>query len=103
MKMITAFVRTTSLERIVKSLEDIGIRGMTISEIKGLGQQVTLHKPYTIHDRIDVVVPDEKADEVANIILAHARTGLAGDGLIAIHPVNCVIKIRTQEKIECAP
>lgn len=103
MKMVTAFIRTTSLERIVKSLEDIGIKGMTISEIKGIGQQLRLNNPYTLHDRIDVIVPDEKADDVANVILEHARTGLAGDGLIAIHPVNCVIKIRTGEKIECTP
>jgi len=94
-------VRTTSLEAIVKSLERIGIQGMTISEVKGIGQQAQLFKPYTIHNSIDIYVPDSKADEVSRIILDHATTGLAGDGLLAVQSVDCVIKIRTREKIEC--
>ncbi len=100
MKMVTAFVRTTSLERIVQSLEDLGIKGMTISEIKGIGQQVRLNNPYTIHDRIDVIVPDDKADGVVNIIVEHARTSLPGDGLITVSPLDYAIKIRTQEKFK---
>jgi nitrogen regulatory protein P-II 1 len=101
MKLITAIVRTTNLEAIVKSLERSGIRGMTISEVKGTGQQVPLFKPYTIHNRIDIFIPDAKVDEVTRIILDHASTGLAGDGCIALQPVECIIKIRTREKIEC--
>lgn len=99
MKMITAIVRTTSLEGIVKSLEDIGIKGMTISEIKGIGEQVQIFRPYTIHNRIEVIVPDDETEGVADIILKHGHTGLAGDGIIAVQPVDCLIKIRTKEKI----
>lgn len=99
MKIVTAFIRTTSLENIVKSLEGIGVKGMTISEIKGIGQEVSLNKPYTIHDRIDVIVLDEKADEVVNIILEHGRSGLAGDGMVFVHPADYAIKIRTKEKL----
>lgn len=101
MKLITAIVRTTSLEAITKSLEKAGMRGMTISEVKGTGEQVTLFRPYTIHNRIDMFIPDEKVDEVTKIIFDHASTGLAGDGLLAVQPVNCVVKIRTGEKVEC--
>lgn len=100
MKMVIAFVRTTSLDRIVKSLETIGVKGMTISEIKGIGQQVRLNNPYTIHDRIEIIVPDEKADEVARLILEEARTGLPGDGIIAVFALDYAIKIRTREKLE---
>ncbi len=100
MKMVTAFVRTTSLGRIAKSLEDIGIKGMTISEIKGIGQQVRLNNPYTIHDRIEIIVPDEKADAVARLILDEAGTGLPGDGLIVVSALDYAIKIRTREKFE---
>jgi nitrogen regulatory protein PII len=100
-KLITAIVRTMGLEAIVKSLEQAGIRGMTISEVKGTGEQVQLFKPYTIHNRIDIFVPDAKADEVSRIILDHASAGMAGDGLLAVQAVECVIKIRTKEKIEC--
>ncbi len=99
MKMVVAVVRTTSLEHIVKALEKIGIRSMTISEIKGMGEQVTLTNPYTVHDRIEIIVPDEKADEVARMIFEQARTGLPGDGLVAVLPVDSMTKIRTGEKI----
>jgi nitrogen regulatory protein PII len=61
--MITAVVRTTSLEHIVQKLEQLGIRNLTISEIKGIGEEVPLFKPYTIHDRIEIIVSDDKADE----------------------------------------
>ncbi len=98
MKMITAIVRTTALEHIVKKLEQLGIRSLTISEIKGTGEEVPLFKHYTIHDRIEIVVPDEKADEAANLILEHAGTGLAGDGIIAVSPVDYLLKIRTRER-----
>jgi nitrogen regulatory protein PII len=98
MKMITAIVRTTSLDNMVKSLEDTGIREMTISEIKGIGEETPLFKPYTMHSRIDIIVPDEKADKIADVILRHAHAGLPGDGLIAVHPVDYMIKIRTKEK-----
>ena len=99
MKMVTAIVRTTCVESIVRSLESIGVRGMTICEIKGIGEQVQLYNPYTIHDRIEIIVPDERADEVTNIILEHAHSGFPGDGLIAVHPLDYMLKIRTKEKL----
>lgn len=100
MKIVIAIVRTTCLEGIVKSLEDMGIRGMTISEIKGTGEQVQLYKPYTIHNKIEIIVPDEKVDEVTEVILEHAHTGFAGDGFIAVYQVECMIRIRTRERFE---
>ncbi len=100
MKLVKAIIRTTSLEGIVKSLEKRGIKGMTISEIKGIGEQVQLYRPYTIHDKIEIIVPDERVDEVTKVILENAHTGLAGDGLIAVCPVECLIKIRTRERLE---
>jgi len=99
MKMITAIVRTTSLGNIEKSLENIGVRGMTFSEIKGTGEQVQLFKPYAIHSRLEIITMDEKADEIVDVILQLTHTGLAGDGLIAVHPVDYMMKIRTKEKL----
>ena len=99
MKLITAIVRSESLENIVKALEADGIRGMTVSEVKGVGEQVQVFSPYTIHKKIEIIIPDERAEGVANIIFDYGHTGFAGDGLIAILPVDCVIKIRRKEKI----
>lgn len=98
MKMVTAIVRTTSLESVVKSLGNIGVKGLTITEVKGIGEQVQLFKPYTIHNRIDVIVPDDRAEEVSEIILKQAHTGFEGDGLIAVYPIDAMIKIRTMER-----
>ena len=100
MKMISAIVRTSCLEGIVKSFEDAGVKGMTISEVKGIGEQVQLFKPYTIHSRVEVIAPDEKVEKVSRIILEHAHTGLAGDGLIAVSPIDYMIKVRTKERLD---
>lgn len=99
MKMVEAIVRTVSFEGIVESLELRGVKGMTICEMKGTGEQVQLYKPYTIHNRIEIIVPDERVDKVTDIILEHGHTGLANDGLITMYPIESMIKIRTKEKI----
>jgi nitrogen regulatory protein P-II 1 len=98
MKTIIAVVRTESLEQIVASLEDMGIRGMTITEIKGTGEEVSLYKPYTIHNRVEIIVPDGRVDEVTRVIVRHGKTGFAGDGLIGVYPMDYMIKIRTGER-----
>jgi nitrogen regulatory protein P-II 1 len=99
MKMITAFVRTTSLENIVASLQETGITGMSVSEVRGLGDQVGLFTPYAIHDMMNIIVPDENVGMVTDIILRHAHTGLPGDGLIAVSPLDHVMEIRTKNRI----
>ncbi|MEW6109810.1 MAG: P-II family nitrogen regulator [Nitrospirota bacterium] len=100
MKIVTAIVRTTTLDRIVKAFEDIGIKGMTLSDVKGIGEQVEVFQLYVIHKRIDIIVPDERVNEVTSVIVENGHTGFAGDGLIAVHPIDYMIKIRTKEKIE---
>ena len=99
MKLLTAIVRTNSLEGIVKSLLDKGIRGMTITEVKGIGEQMQLLNPYTIHSRIELFIADDAATDAVNIILKHAHTGDMGDGLIAVLPVERMMKIRTKESV----
>lgn len=100
MKKITAIVRTTVVERIVKSLQEAGIRGISISEVKGIGEQVQVFTTYTAHSRIEIIVPDETVERLTSIIFEYGHTGLAGDGLIAVGPVDYIMKIRTKEKIE---
>lgn len=100
MKLVNAIVRTTSLDRIVKSLEAVGIRHLTISEIKGIGEQVPLFTPYTIHKMVQIIIPDERVNEVTGVILDSAHTGLAGDGLIAVVPVDYMMNIQTRERVE---
>lgn len=100
MKLITAIVRTTSLERVVQSLGDVGIKSMTISEIKGLGEEVRLNNPYLIHDKIEIIVSEEKADAVVKTVLDNTRTGLVGDGVITVASLDYSVKIRTKERLK---
>jgi nitrogen regulatory protein P-II 1 len=100
MKLIAATVRTTSLERVVQSLEHIGIKSLSISEIRGLGEEVRLNNPYSIHDKIELIVSDEQVDAVVRAMLENVRTGLAGDGILSVAPVDYAIKIRTKERLE---
>ncbi len=98
MKMIVAIVRTNTLGDIVKALEERGVWGITSCEIKGIGEGVRLYRPYTNHNRIELIVPDYKVDDVTDVIVRHARTGYAGDGIIGVYPMDFMIKIRTGEK-----
>jgi nitrogen regulatory protein P-II 1 len=100
MKLVTAIVRTASLERVVKSLEHVGIKGMTISEIKGLGEEVRLNNPYSIHERIEIIVADERTDMVVKTIIDDSRTGLAGAGVVFVATLNYAVKIRTEENLK---
>jgi nitrogen regulatory protein PII len=99
MKQVTAVVRTTSLERVVHALELAEVKGMTISQIKGIGEEVRLNNPYSIHDKIEIIVPDEKADAVVKVILENTRSGLAGDGIITVLSLDYAVTIRTKEKM----
>jgi nitrogen regulatory protein P-II 1 len=100
MKLIAAMVRTTSLERFVQSLEHIGIKSLSLSEIMGLGEEVRLNSPYSIHNKIELIVSDEQVDAVVRAILENGRTGLPGDGIISVAPLEYAIKIRTKERLE---
>lgn len=100
MKQVTAIVRTTSLDRVVHALEHAGVKGMTISQIKGIGEEVRLNNPYAIHDKIEIILPDEKADAVVTVILENTRSGLAGDGIITVFSLDYAVTIRTAEKMK---
>jgi nitrogen regulatory protein P-II 1 len=100
MKMITGIVRTSCLERIVKALEGIEIRELTFSEVKGTGKQVMLNNAYAVHTMMQIIVPDEVVHDAADAIVRHACTGMAGDGIVVVSPIDYVIKIRTKERVE---
>jgi len=90
-----------SLEEVMANIKEaVELYLETLSEVKGIGEQVELFRPYTIHKRIELFVPDERVEEISKVILEHARTGLAGDGLIAVFPIDYMIKVRTGEKLD---
>ena len=111
MKKIEAIIKPFKLDEVKEALADIGVLGMTISEVRGFGRQKG-HKEqyrgteYTIEFipkiKIEVVVPNEKADNAIKVIMNAARTGTIGDGKIFISNLDQSIRIRTGETGESA-
>jgi nitrogen regulatory protein P-II 2 len=107
MKMISAVIKHFKLDDVRKALVDIGIQGMTIIDVKGFGKQkghMELYRgaKYEINFlpklKLEVAVPDDKAEEVVNAITEAARTGEIGDGKIFVYNIAEVIRIRTGER-----
>jgi len=111
MKKIEAIIKPFKLDEVKSALAEVGIQGLTVSEVKGFGRQkghTELYRgaEYTIDFlpkvKIEVVVPDDKCEKVVETIQASAKTGRIGDGKIFIIPIEDVIRIRTGERSEAA-
>jgi nitrogen regulatory protein P-II 1 len=111
MKMVEAIVKPFKLEEVKDALTKAGIQGMTVEEVKGFGRQkghTELYRgaEYTVDFlpkvKIEILVPDDKAAAVVQVITEAARTGKIGDGKIFVSNVEDVIRIRTGEKGEDA-
>jgi nitrogen regulatory protein P-II 1 len=109
MKMIKAIVKPERFEFIKKALEDKGFISMTISEVRGRGEQKGISLEYrgglmTVDIlpkmQIEIVVKDKDVDTIITTIIESARTGKIGDGKIFILPVERTIRIRTGETEE---
>ncbi len=111
MKKIEAIIKPFKLEEVKDALGDIGIEGMTVSEVKGFGRQkghteIYRGSEYTVDFlpkiKLELVVPDAKAPEAVAAIVKTAKTGKIGDGKIFVSVVEEAIRIRTEEKGEGA-
>src|SRR5260370_40192925 len=107
MTKIEAFIRPQKLDEVQAALSDIGIHGLTVTEVRGAGKQkgFTQHyrgAEYTVNliqkVKLEIVVPDHEAPVVAKTIAAAARTSEIGDGKIFMSPVADAIRIRTGEE-----
>lgn len=97
MKMVTAVVRTSKLEGVEDALVQAGVPDITVSRVSGYAGERLLHRrELTPHMRVDVVVPDSQAEAVADCICGSACTGLSGDGIVVVTPVEKVVKIKTR-------
>ena len=111
MKKIEAIIKPFKLDEVKDHLNEIGVRGITVSEVKGFGRQkghTELYRgaEYTVDFlpkvKLEIVAPDEQADEILPIIKEAAHTGKIGDGKIFVLDVLEVVRIRTGEKGEDA-
>ena len=106
MKMITAIIKPFKLDDVRQSVADIGIQGITVTEVKGFGRQrghTELYRgaEYVVDflpkAKIELVVADDIAEQVTEAIAAAARTGKIGDGKIFVSDIIEAIRIRTGE------
>ena len=111
MKKIEAVIKPCKLDDVREALTEIGISGMTVSEVKGFGRQKGHTEIYRGAEyavdflpkvKVELVLADEDVERAIDIIVETARSGKIGDGKIFVLPVEEVIRIRTGERAEAA-
>lgn len=111
MKKIEAIIKPFKLEDVKEALAEIGIEGMTVSEVKGFGRQkghteIYRGSEYTVDFlpkvKFEIVISDDRVQKAVDAIVAAAKTGKIGDGKVFVMPVEDVIRIRTEERGETA-
>src|SRR4026209_14311 len=111
MKKVKAIIKPFKLDEVKEALSEVGIKGMTVTEVKGFGRtggkkEVYRGSAYVVDFvpkvRIEIVVKDDIVRDVVEAITAVARTGRIGDGKIFVTPVEEAIRIRTGESAEDA-
>jgi len=105
-KKVEAIIRPFKLDEVKQSLSDVGVQGMTVTEVKGFGrtggkEEVYRGSTYVVEFvpkvKVEVVVADELVRQVVEAITAAARTGRIGDGKIFVSTVDEALRIRTSE------
>ena len=111
MKLITAIIRPEKLNEVIQDLMDHLVHGLTVTEVRGFGRQFGQPAPGADHDlglprsavllpkvRLDIVVPDDNADGLVEVVAKHAWTGSIGDGKIWMSDVGSVLRVRTGDR-----
>ena len=111
MKKVEAIIKPFKLDEVKERLAEIGVHGMTVTEVKGFGRtggkkEVYRGSAYVVDFvpkvKLEIIVPNDSGNQVVGVITEAARTGKIGDGKIFITPVDEVIRIRTGETGEDA-
>ncbi len=107
MKLVTAIIKPFTLDDVKAALEQVGVLGMTVSEVQGYGRQkghteVYRGAEYSVDFvpkvRVEVLVDDTLGDKVVDAVVEAARTGKIGDGKVWVTPVDTVVRVRTGER-----
>jgi nitrogen regulatory protein P-II 1 len=111
MKKIEAIIKPFKLDEVKDALNEIGIQGMTVTEVKGFGRQKGHTELYRGAEyvvdfipkiKIEIITSDALSSKVVSVIEKAAKTGKIGDGKIFVYPVDEIIRIRTGERGEAA-
>ena len=111
MKKIEAIIRPFRIDDVREALAEMGVKGMTLTEVKGYGRQKGHTELYRGSEyqidflpkiKLEVIVPDKMLDDVIEAIVKTAKTGQVGDGKIFVYPVEDAVRVRTGESGEAA-
>jgi nitrogen regulatory protein P-II 1 len=111
MKKVEAIVRPHVMEAVKTALQEVGVLGMTVTEVKGFGRQKGHTETYRGSEykveflpkiKIEVVLGDELVEQAVEAVLKTAKTGKFGDGKVFVSPLDEVVRIRTAERGEAA-
>jgi nitrogen regulatory protein P-II 1 len=111
LKQVTAIIKPFKLDEVREALAEVGVNGLTVTEVKGFGRQKGHTELYRGAEyvvdflpkiRVEMVIPDAMVDDVIEAIVKAARTGKIGDGKIFVMPVEQAIRIRTSESGDAA-
>lgn len=102
-RKVTAIIQTMMLEKVERALHDAGVKGISVTKVKGFGEYANFYAQDGIvsHARIEIFTSAEKAGGIADTIMDAAHTGVPGDGIVAILPVEHLLRIRG--KAEATP
>jgi nitrogen regulatory protein P-II 1 len=107
MKLVTAIIKPFTLDDVKAALEQVGVLGMTVSEVQGYGRQkghteVYRGAEYSVDFvpkvKLEVLIDDALGDKVVEAVVEAARTGKIGDGKVWVTPVDTVVRVRTGER-----
>lgn len=99
-RKVTAIIQPHTLEKVERALRAVNVPGVSVTKVKGFGEYADFFTSdlMVTHVRVEVFIGRDRADDVARTIMDAAHTGMEGDGIVAILPVETVYHIRTQEK-----
>ena len=109
MKKVEAIIKPFKLEEVKEALSNVGVKGLTVLEVKGFGRQKGHKELYRGAEyeieflpkvKLEVVVPDSELEAVIDAIVTSSRTGRLGDGKVFVSPIEEVVRIRTGERGE---
>jgi len=107
MKKIEAIIKPFKMEDVKEALTEIGVEGMTVSEVKGFGRQkghteIYRGSEYTVDFlpkvKFEVIISDDRVQKAVDAIIGAAKTGKIGDGKVFVLPIEDAIRIRTEER-----
>lgn len=111
MKLVTAILKPSALDLVKDALQEIGIKGMTVSDASGFGRQMGQTEVYRGAEyvvnlipkvRLEIIVEKSEVDNVVNTIVKAANTGSIGDGKVWVTPIEEIVRVRTGERGDSA-